>query len=322
MLRSYWFGPDGNLAKDLSREAMRLALEQKKGVLWIDLEDPTPEEVELLGEGLLRFHPLAIEDCLHAQSSPKVDDYEEYLFVVFHAWERKDDAVRLEELDCFLGKNFVVTYHVEPRNSIRGVMERLERDPKQLCGHGADMLFHAIIDRMVDRYSVVVDDIDSRVDVLEDRILGNPDREALRGILALKRDLQDLFRTVRHQRDVLHSLSREGHPVIAKKSREFFRDVYDHVVRVHDTVELLRDEVAGLRDAYLTMVSNRMNEVMKSLALVSTIILPLTFLTGIYGMNFEWMPMLHHEQGFWFAAGLMLVLGIGMYAWFRRKGWA
>ena len=322
MIRSYWLDPEGKFHRDLDPEALRQAYATHKGTLWVDFEDPTPDEVKLLGEGLFGFHPLAVEDCLHALSFPKVDDYDDYLYLVFHAWNRGTEGVRLEELDSFLGKHYLVTYHVETRRSVAEVADRLDRDPKLFLGGGADMLLHQILDRMVDRYNVVVDDVDERVDRIEEEILENPDRHSLREILQLKKDLQNLFRTVRHQRDVVHSLSREGHPAIGKKARQFFRDVYDHVVRVHDTVEGLRDEVAGARDAYLTVISNRMNEVMKRLTLISTIILPLTFVTGIYGMNFTWMPLLEESWGFAFVCGAMVALAAGMVYWFRRKRWA
>jgi len=321
VIRSFLWTGNGNVRRDLAPDEIRSALEAKKGVLWVDMEDPSPEEAALLGADLFNFHPLAIEDCLHAQSRPKVDDHEDYLFLVFHSWNRDDDGIRLEELDVFLGRNYVVTYHVEPRRSVAAVMEKVEKDPRGTLGAGADMLFHQIVDRMVDRYELVVDDIDGRVDRVEDEILENPTEETLRRILELKKDLQDLFRTIRHQRDVVNSLAREGHPNITKKSRQFFRDIYDHVVRVHDTVEGLRDAIGGARDAYLSMVSNRMNEVMKGLSTVATVILPLTFVTGVYGMNFTYMPLLDHPGGFLITCGLMVGLGVAMFLVFRRKGW-
>ena len=321
MIRSFLWTGDGDLRQDLDAAALKAALEARKGLLWMDFEDPTEQEVALLGPELFNFHPLAIEDCIHAQSRPKVDDYEDYLYLVFHSWNKREEGVLLEEVDFFLGKHYVVTHHVEKRRSIGEVMERGARDPKLAMAHGADLLLHQIIDRMVDRYTVVVDDVDERVDLLEDEVLEQPTPDTLKRILGIKRDLQELFRTVRHQRDVMNSLAREGHAVVSKKGRTFFRDIYDHVVRIHDTVEGLRDEVGGARDAYISIMSNRMNEVMKGLSLVATIILPLTFVTGIYGMNFQYMPLLAHPQGFAITCGVMLVLGIAMYFAFRRKGW-
>lgn len=322
MLRTYFLAADGTLLKGLDRMSLRQARESKKGVLWVDLEDPLPEEVEILGPAVFDFHPLAIEDCLHSQSRPKIDDYDEYIYLVFHAWKKGEDGVRLEEVDFFLGKNFVVSYHVEPRASRSALEDRISKDPKLVLGHGADMLLHQIFDLMVDKYTVVVDTLDERVDALETEILEDATDETLKKILVLKKDLQELFRTIRHQRDVMSSLSREGHPMITKKARTFFRDIYDSVVRVHDTVEGLRDEVGGARDAYLSMMSNRVNSVMKGLSLVATIILPLTFVTGIYGMNFPHMPLLQEPAGFWITCGAMAALAGLMYAWFRKNGWA
>jgi magnesium transporter len=321
VLRTYFLAADGTLLKDLDRMSLRQALESRKGVLWVDLEDPSPEEIEILGPAVFDFHPLAIEDCLHSQSRPKVDDYDDYLYLVFHAWKRDGEGVRLEEVDFFLGKNFVVSYHVEPRASRSALADKVEKDAKLVLGHGSDLLLHQILDLMVDKYTVVVDSVDERVDAVEEEILENPTDETLKKVLALKKDLQELFRTIRHQRDVMSSLCREGHTVITKKGRTFFRDVYDHVVRVHDTVEGLRDEVAGARDAYLSMVSVRMNTVMKGLSLVATIILPLTFVTGVYGMNFESLPLRAHPLGFWMTCGSMAALAVVMYWWFRKRGW-
>ena len=321
MLRTYFLAADGTLLKGLDRMSLRQALESKKGVLWVDLEDPLPEEVEILGPAVFDFHPLAIEDCLHSQSRPKIDDYDDYILLVFHAWKKTEEGVRLEEVDFFLGKNYVVSYHVEPRYSRSALADRIDKDPKLVLGHGADMLLHQIFDLMVDKYTVVVDALDERVDALETEILENATDETLKKILDLKKDLQDLFRMIRHQRDVMSSLSREGHPMITKKARTFFRDIYDNVVRVHDTVEGLRDEVGGARDAYLSMMSNRVNSVMKGLSLVATIILPLTFVTGIYGMNFHDMPLLHDPMGFWVTCAAMAALAAGMFYWFRKKNW-
>jgi magnesium transporter len=321
VIRSYFLAADGTLQRDLDAAAMKQVVEGRKGVLWVDIEAPTAEETAVLGPAGFDFHPLAIEDCLHATSRPKVDDYDDYFYLVFHAWKREGDRVCTEEVDFFLGRNYVVSHHMEPRASRSLLCERVEKDAKLVLGHGADMLLHQILDLMVDKYTLVVDSLDERVDELEFEILENSTDATLKKILVLKKDLQELFRMVRHQRDVMGSLCREGHPNLSKKARTFLRDVYDHVVRIHDTVEGLRDEIAGARDAYLAIISNRMNAVMKGLSLVATLILPLTFVTGIYGMNFERMPLLHDPGGFWITCLAMAGLGVAMFAWFRAKKW-
>jgi magnesium transporter len=321
MIRSFFLGSDGVLQKDLPRPAMKKCIEDKKGVLWVDLEAPTPEEVTVLGPEVFDFHPLAIEDCLNAQSRPKVDDYDDYLYLVFHAWKRDGEKVRTEEVDFFLGKNYVVSHHMEPRASRSLLADRCDKDAKLVLGHGADMLLHQILDLMVDKYTIVVDSLDDRVDALELEILEASTEATLKKILDLKRDLQELFRMIRHQRDVMSSLSREGHPNLSKKARTFLRDVYDHVVRVHDTVEGLRDEVAGARDAYLAIVSNRVNSVMKALTIVSTLALPVLLVSGIFGMNFSVMPIVHEGWGFWTSMAIMTLIGATMFIWFRAKRW-
>lgn len=322
VIRSYHFRSDGSLHCALPLEELRRIVREKDGVLWVDFEDPTAEEEGLLGPTLFGFHPLAIEDCVTAQSRPKIDDFEDYLFLVFHAWKQDDEGINLEEIDFFLSSHVLVSYHQEKRLSVDETEERVRREPRIAMGAGADMLLHQIIDRMVDRYTIVVDDIDERVEALEDHILArNQGGDTLHEVLDLRRDLQALFRTIRHQRDVVNSLAREGHRVISKKTRQFFRDVYDHVVRVHDTVEGLREQVSSARDAYLALSSNRMNEVMKGLSIVATVMLPLTFITGLYGMNFRWMPLLENELGFFITCGAMLAVTAGLLLTFRRKGW-
>jgi magnesium transporter len=321
VIRSYLYGADGKLQSEPPLETMRAHLRDGKGTLWLDLEDPTPEEVGLLGPMLFGFHPLEIEDCISAQSRPKIDDFEDHLYLVFHAWSRKEGKVSLEEIDFFLGPNYLVTFHQEKRMSVDEVVERGIREPRLTYGSGADMLLHEILDRMVGRYNFVVDDIDERVEDLEARILSGEHVETLKCILELRKELQDIFRTIRHQRDVVNSLAREGHKVVSKKGRQFFRDVYDQVVRVHDTVEGLREQVATARDAHLALAGQRLNEVMKGLSVVATILLPLTFVTGLYGMNFPEMPLLHDANGFWIIVAAMIIVTSALLWVFNRRGW-
>jgi len=322
VIRSFYLTADGVVVRDLDRAALKAAVDSRKGALWVDMDDPTAEELEVLGPAVFNLHALTIEDCIHAQQHPKVEDFQDYLYIVFLAWNRAPEGVRLEELDTVLGKNYLVTYHVEPRNGVKAQLDRMDKDPHLVLGHGPDWLLYEIIDRMVDNYNVVVDDVDGRVDRLEADILSKRlGTDTLREILILKRDLQRLFRTIRHQRDVAGTLARDTHTNISKRARDFFRNIHDHVIRVHDVVEGLRDEIGAVRDAYLSMVSNRLNEVVKGLTIVSTLILPMSFITGIYGMNFEWMPFLKTGYGFWVSAGVMAVTGIGMLLWFRRRGW-
>jgi magnesium transporter len=321
VIHSYYLAPEGTLQKDPDRAAMKRIVQERKGVLWVDIEAPTPEEASILGPEVFDFHPLAVEDCLHAQSRPKLDDYDEYLYLVFHAWKRDGDRTCTEEVDFFLGKNYVVSHHMEPRTSRSVLAGKCEVDARLVLGHGADMLLHQILDLMVDKYKLVVDSLDERVDALEFEILESASEATLKKILVLKRDLQELFRMIRHQRDVMSSLCREGHPNLSKKARTFMRDVYDHVVRVHDTVEGLRDEVAGARDAYLAIVSNRVNAVMKALTIVSTLALPVLLVSGVFGMNFSAMPLIHEPWAFWFSCVAMILVGAVMFIWFRAKRW-
>ncbi len=302
--------------------ALQAALADTGCTLWVDLEAPTAEEAAVLST-VFGFHPLAIEDCLGHVERPKLDDYGAYLYVVAHGLDCGASGYELEtrELDLFLGPNYVVTHTHEPIHSIKVLRERVLRDERYIQ-RGPDGLAHAAIDILVDDLMPVLDRLDAAIDELEDEILAAPDRETLSTILDIKRATLHLRRTVVPQREVVYRLSRDDSDLVGPKTRLYFRDVYDHLVRVVDINESLRDLVAGALEIYLTVVSNRMNEVMKVLTLVTTVFMPLSLVAGIFGMNFVHMPGLQAHYGFAVTMLLMATIAAGMVWWFRRRGWA
>ena len=297
------------------------AIEAKKTV-WIDLERQTDEADKLLTD--LGIHPLTVEDIWGPRSHPKLDDYPNYLYVIVHGvGAAKRDKLDLVEIDVVIGQNWLLT-HDRDGLVTDDIGTELDHSTR-LLQKGPAWLAHAILDRAVDRYLPVIDQLDSELDKLENDVIeraGTPrGRGVLERILGFKRMLQIMRRMSIHQREILLRLSRGEYEEIPKDALPFYRDVYDHFLRIGDIAEGYRDLVTSALDAYLSVQSNRMNEVMKTLTLMSTVMLPLTFIAGLYGMNFDNMPELHWLFGYPFALVLMAGVAGGIILWFRHRGW-
>jgi len=308
-------------------DEIREAIKGGKRV-WVDLERQTPEADALLRE--LEIHPLTIEDIWGPRSQPKIDDFDNYLYVIVHGiGAKKKGKLELVEIDVVIGQNWLLTHDREGLVT-DDVGTELDHSPR-LLAKGVAWLAHAVLDRAVDRYLPVIDQLDTEIETLENDVLdkaGTPGGKKVLGrILGFKRTLQELRRMGIHQREILLRLSRGDFGEIPADAIPFYRDVYDHFLRINDIAESYRDLVTSSLDAYLSVQSNRMNEVMKTLTLMSTVMLPLTFIAGVYGMNFKpevskWnMPELEWVFGYPFALGLMAVVGVTILFWFRHKGW-
>ena len=324
MIRSIFCPKSGPPRLNLTPAEMVQALADADGLLWVSLEQSTDTEInQILGE-VFHFHPLAIEDCLNeGYQTPKVDNFGAYLFIIVHALQADFSVNQLDtmELDCFLGHNYLVTSFLNPiMPPVQVVWNRLTRD-ERLIEHGADFLCHAILDQLVDEYLPVLDIVDDEIERLEDDILENPQQDTLEQILDLKHSIAMLRRIIAPQREVMNRLSRDDLPQIAPQNRIYFRDIYDHLVRLHDLSESVRDVITGALDTYLSVTSNRLNEIMKALTIVSTIFLPLSFVTGIYGMNFHYLPELNWHYGYFTVWGIFILIVGGMLWYFRRRGW-
>jgi magnesium transporter len=289
--------------------------------LWIDADDSDGPLADFLRD-VLKLHPLAVEDILQDRPSPKVEDYGSYLYVVAHGILRGAggvEALETVELDLVLNAQWIFTHH-RGSPAVEAVRGELARNPRPL-ERGPAYVAHAVLDHLVDYYLPVVDSFDDELDELESRVVADPSRAVLQRIFQLKRALQRLRRVALHQREVLHRLSRGEFDVIPEPALPFYRDVYDHFVRVADLADGYREALSGALEAYLSTVSNRMNEVMKALTLIATVFLPLTFIVGVYGMNFDHMPELHWRWGYAVTWGVMLVVAAAMVIWFRRRRW-
>ena len=289
-------------------------------ILWVDIAKPGEAERRLLSD-TFHFHELAVEDSVLEVHHPKIETYGNILYLILHgiAGAGKNHGFETRDVDFFLGRNYLVTVHHYPSRSVAAELEILKRHPA-LLGEGACSLLHRIVDRIVDHYGPEVDGLEDRLDALEQRVFGPWKRSPLRDILRLKSDIASLRRVTLPQRDAVSRLSRREFPQIPEQLSYRFRDVYDHLVRFADEATFLQDRVTGLLDAYLSTQSNRMNQVMKVLTVITTIFMPLTVLTSLYGMNVD-LPHLPggREAQFWWVLAIMLTTSGVMLWFFRRK---
>ncbi len=289
--------------------------------IWVDIEGVLTEDMEKLLKDTFNFHPLLIEDIFQ-ESIPKVEQHEAFLYLIVHGIDpetRDPRSLNTIELDIVLGRRFILTHHDRPMYSVRDVKELVRKRPERL-GKGAAYVAHSLLDHVVDRYVPIMDKFDDSIDELEVKILRSPVPTVLEEIFELKRSLQRLRRVSMHQKEILFRLSRGEFDLIPKDARPFYRDVYDHFVGVSELADSYRELVSASLDAYLSMQSNRLNETMRTLTRISTVMLPLTFIAGIYGMNFEYMPELHWKAGYPIALATMAITGIGFLWYFKKRG--
>jgi magnesium transporter len=311
------------ITEGVAVEQLPELLQDQSLVIWVDMEMPTEVDEQVLLD-VFHFHPLTVEDCRENRHYPKIEEFPGYLYFIVHGVraDTSPDRFNTIELDGFLGRNFVITYHHDTFRSINNVKQLLRTSPVA-CQRGPAFLLHQILDQVVDYYSPVLDDFDDRVDQLEQEIFGlkRPNNQILSQIQDLKRGVLRLRRISTKQMDILLRMSRGEFVLIPDEMRPFYRDVFDHLVRVVDLAENYRDLISGSLDAYLSVVSNRMNEIMKVLTIFSAIMLPLTFIAGVYGMNFDNMPELHSRFGYYATLVVMAAVAIGMLIFFWRRGW-
>lgn len=330
MLNAFILKEDGAVSRDTSPEALAAALRDPKCTFWLDMSTPTEDELALLDE-VFGFHPLAIEDTIGRMQRPKIENYNHvgqgcahgYFYMVLHGPDLESfrQNLRTKELDIFCSQQYLVTIHDEPMRSIETALNRTIGDPKRILSRGIDLLLHNILDYLVDLYDPILDYLEEAIDELEEQALANPAPDLLNKIATKKRDLLNLRRVVGPQREVIAQLTRGEVPFIRESTRIYLRDVQDHLIRIVEMVELYRDLVMGARDIYLSSISNNMNQVMKTLTTISVIGLPLTIITGFFGMNFDALPGIHKASTFWITVVFMMMAVAGMLMFFRVKKW-
>ena len=291
-------------------------------IVWIDLEEPTAEELKLL-EVPFDFHPLAIEDCITPEHQPKIDDFGPYLFMIFRGIDFNEpvEALRTIKLAAFLGPTYLVTYHRRPLRSVNAVQAKYAHGAGGAAFRSIDHLLYEILDHLVEFYFPVLDRIEEDMDAIEAELLGQCGPDTLERILAMKRKVAGVKRAVTPHRELFNRIARGEFEEIAPMVAIFYRDLYDSTARLSEVADSYRDLLSGLFDAYLSVVSNRLNEVMKILTIFATIMMPLTFIVGVYGMNFKYLPELQWKYGYFAVWGVMVAIAGGLLLFFRRKRW-
>ncbi len=327
MLRSLYMTLDNAPRTELKVEDYLQLMKEPRGLLWVDFENTPPEDDAPILLDTFGFHPLAVDDALQESHVPKLDDWGEYLYIVLHAMVfdvEKSAELDTLELDIFLGQNYIVTHHDMPIPALDKVWADCQRDQRVLK-NGADHLLYRLVDEVVASAMPVVDQMDDAIDLAEDQIFNRPTPEMLERIFSLKRAVLRLRRIIGPQREVLNKLARDDYQVIDARARVYFRDVYDHLVRLYDIAESIRDLVGGTLDTYLSVINNRMNEIMKTFTIITTLFMPISFITGFFGMNF-FAPVTNlatwtDRPAFFVMLAVVLITPVGMYMWIRRRGW-
>ncbi len=292
-------------------------------VVWINVEGIHDTKIiEKIGE-LFNLHALTIEDIVNTMQRPKFEDFDSYLFIVLKmlSYSNINTGMQPEQVSVILGENFVITFQERPGDVFDAVRECIRGCRGRIRKAGADYLAYALIDAVVDSYFQILETIGDQIEAVEDRVILEQEPDTISKIHRFKRAMLFMRRTVWPLREEIALLEKSGSDLVKEPTALFFRNLYDHTIQVIDTVETYRDIISGMHDTYLSSINNRMNEVMKILTILATIFIPLTFITGIYGMNFRYMPELHWEYGYYGALGLMLVIAIAMLVNFRKKKW-
>jgi len=297
-------------------------MEREPEHLWADALNPTPEMLSYLRQRF-RLHPLAIEECDHAGVRPKIERFEEHLYIVLHGINHNPGEERLDtvEFKIFLRGNLLITVHDKPSSSIRATQERLRRDSTILSRYGVDTILHHIVDAVVDHYFPILEALETELDKLESEIFHNPEDHLLEAMLLLQRKFLTLHRIVHPQLDILGALSSGRFPEIEPDDLAYFRDVYDHLQRISDRMQIAREMLAGAMQCYFSQVSNRTNTVMKGLAILATVLLPSTLLTSLWGMNLTVLPGRDFPGTFWIVVSASAGITLLLLMLLRRLRW-
>jgi magnesium transporter len=327
----------GRVSEDADHKNLAAALRDPGAVLWIDIEKPEDEDYAILDE-VFGFHPLAIEDSINRSQRPKIESYNHvgdacqqgYFYMVIHGAEvpkGEEEKLRTEELDMFVSERYLLTIHDEPMSSLNVLLARARSDPRVVLDPGIDLLLHHVLDRLVDKYQPILEQLQDTLDELEEEAMNEPTPTLLTRITMKKRELLNLRRIIGPQREVLAQLTRGEVPFIRESTRIYLRDVLDHLIRAVETIELYRDLVVGVRDIYMSSISNNLNHIMKTLTIITVIALPMTIVTSFFGMNFShenvggWGWLLTHPAGFWVSMLFIIVTVAALLLLFRKRRW-
>ncbi|PKL57944.1 MAG: magnesium and cobalt transport protein CorA [Methanomicrobiales archaeon HGW-Methanomicrobiales-5] len=296
---------------------------KSSGVTWISVNGIHDIGlIETLGKGF-NLHPLTLEDIVSTAQRLKIEEFPSYVFIVLKmmSFNQAANSVEIEQVSLIVGDNYVISFQEQEGDVFNTVRDRLRTAKGRIRSMKSEYLAYSLMDAIVDRYFVAVERIGDRIEDIDDRILAEPKPKDINEIHGLKRDILSLRKAVWPLREEIGRLEKSESSIIGQETKVFWRDLYDHTIQIIDMVETYRDILGGLQDTYLSSISNRMNEVMKVLTIIATIFIPLTFIVGVYGMNFEHMPELKWPFGYYLVWAVMLVIGIGLLAYFKRKKW-
>lgn len=325
MYETFLYHPQtGMNLEHLSPAQMQEAVKDPSSILWLDIQDIDDNDIDLL-TGTFNIHPLTIEDFIMVNARPKVENFKDYLFLIMFSLEcggngKCINKIKMNEMDFCLGKNFLVTSHNETISALALNKERIRKD-SPVIKNGADFLLYALIDSLVDSYFPVIHTFDESVDQMSDELFKDPTNETLKKIYHLKNEIIHLRRTIGPQADVISLLARGDYLQVTPANAIYFRNIYDSLIRINDIVGTSRDIITGAMEAYVSVVSNRLNEIMKTLTVISTIVMPLTLIASIYGMNFKHMPELEHRFGYPAVIFSMTLITVVMMIYFKRRKW-
>jgi magnesium transporter len=313
---------------NFQKHSLKNALEaapyaNSQSVTWINVTGVhEAKKVAELGK-VFSLHPLTLEDIMDTTQRPKVDEYEEYLFIVLKMayYSESGDDIIIEQVSLVLGKNYVISFQENKADILDPLRERIRQGQGKIRKEGSAYLMYAIIDLITDHYFTILEELGEKIEYLEEDVLRRADFMALKRIYNIKQALIILSKAIWPMRDVVNRLEKTEHKLFKGRISLYLRDVYDHSIQVVETLETYRDMVSGIHDLYLSNQSNRMNEVMKVLTIFASIFIPLTFIAGVYGMNFDHMPELRTENGYYVLWGIFIALATGMLVYFRRKKW-
>lgn len=307
-----------NTFKDIAE----LSQQPADTIRWLNVNGVSDEKIIAEIGALYGIHPLVLEDFMNTEQRPKVDFFENYIYVVIKAlnYNQKKDLFESEQISIVCGNNFVITFQEEIGDNFDAIRDRLKKGgrTREL---GADFLAYSIIDLIVDTYYQILDRMGDWIEDLEDQVIQQPEIAKTIQIKDLRRDLQYLRKNIWPVRELVNSILRHDEDIISKEMNVYFKDVYDHIVQIIDTMDTYRDMISTLMDLYLSNISFKMNEVMKILTIIATIFIPITFITSLYGMNFENIPELHNKYGYFIVLGVIVITTLGMLYYFRRKKW-
>lgn len=322
MIQSFVFSDGKLIGRDLELQALRLVGADKGLIVWVDLDNPTEEEIKAILEGVFQFHPLAIEDCVTPSSLPKVEDYESYLFIVTHAIDfTRSEKFASTELDLFLGKEFLVTFHRKPLKSVQSMIDRVTKSVGVIA-RGPDRLAHGLLDFLVDNYQPVLSELGGELEEIEETVLAKDSHEEFIGdIIQVRGDFSRLRSIVRPQRDLIDRLARGDSKLIRPLLLPYFRDLRDNLARIDDSAASYHERLLMAFDIYLNKAAFESSRGIKFLTALTAVTLPAVLVGGWYGMNFVHMPELQSSHGYYWALGLTIVSTVVMAIYLKKKNW-